>query len=96
MRHLFKDSGAPATAAHVTREANLIARNLACHGATVAAAETADHIRRFWAPQLRAVLLEQAHAHPEAFSPIARDAIAALDPPARPIRRSIEAPYISE
>ena len=74
----FSDSTAPATADQVTRDANLIARNLACHGAGQAAAETAEHIRRFWAPRLRSTLLEQARAHPERFSPITCEAIAAL------------------
>ena len=69
---------ARATAGHVTRECNLIARNFAILGAEPAAAATADHIRRFWAPQLRSSLLEQAAAHPSRFSPIASDAIAVL------------------
>jgi hypothetical protein len=73
----FADSAAPATADQVTRDANLIARNLACLGADAAAA-TADHIRRFWAPPLRSTLFEQARSHADRFSPIARDAIALL------------------
>lgn len=73
------DSSAPATAARVTREANLIARNLACHGEAAAAAETAEHIRRFWAPQLRSTLFEQARAHPERFSEISWEAITMLE-----------------
>lgn len=74
----FDERRAPATAERVTREANLIARNLACHGDETAAAETADHVGRFWAPLLRATLLEQARAHPERFSPVAKRAIAIL------------------
>ena len=66
-----------ATAEHVTREVNMIARNLECIGAEAAAA-TADHIRRFWAPLLRSTLFEQAGSHADRFSPIARDAIALL------------------
>ena len=76
---VFDDSAAPATAARVTREANLIARNLACHGPAIAASETAEHIRRFWAPPLRTTLLEQARSHPDRFSPIAGQAIAMLE-----------------
>ena len=72
------DSEAPATAEHVTRESNLIARNLEALGAEAAAAATADHIRWFWAPLLRLTLLEQADAHRDRFSPIACDAIARL------------------
>lgn len=75
----FSDSKAPETARHVTRECNLIARNLACMGDKPAAAATADHIRRFWAPQLRSTLLEQGGAHPDRFCPIASDAIAVLE-----------------
>jgi hypothetical protein len=72
------DNAATATADHVTREINLIARNLACHGFARAAAETADHIRRFWAPQLRTALFEQARSHPERFTPLAGEAISML------------------
>lgn len=79
MIRTFGDSAAPATAERVTREANLIARNLACHGDGVAAAETAEHVRRFWPPLLRATLLEQARAHPDHFCEIAGRAIAMLE-----------------
>jgi hypothetical protein len=78
MNTSFSDSASPATACHVTREANLIARNLECLGAQVAAKRTAEHIGRFWAPQLRATLFEQARNHPERFGPIAGEAIAML------------------
>jgi hypothetical protein len=76
----FSHSEAPATAERVTREANLIARNLECLGAETAAAATADHIRKFWAPLLRSTVIEQARAHRDRFSVIARDAIARLEP----------------
>lgn len=62
----------------VSQGANLIARNLECLGAKAAAEATADHIRRFWAPQLRLTLLAQAQANSQTFSPIAREAIAML------------------
>ena len=75
----FSESTAPATAARVTREANLIARTFACHGRARAASEAAEHIRLFWAPQLRSTLLEQIRAHPERFVPIAHEAIALLE-----------------
>ena len=67
-----------ATEQRVIREANLIARQFECLGAGPAAVATADHIRRFWAPLLRTVLLEEACDHLEHFSPIARHAIAML------------------
>ena len=66
------------TADHVTREINLIARNLACLGAREATAATADHVRRFWAPLLRAELQSVFDAHPERFVPIAHAAAATL------------------
>ena len=67
------------TADHVTREINLIARNLACLGEEKASAATADHVRRFWAPLLRAELKSVFGTQPDQFSPIARRAIAALE-----------------
>jgi hypothetical protein len=79
MNATFSDSAAPATAEQVTRDANLIARNLECLGATDAATATADHIRKFWAPLLRSTLLVQARAHGDRFSPIVSDAIALLE-----------------
>src|SRR6188768_2649238 len=48
-----------ATAQHVIREANLIARQFECLGPTRAAEATAAHILTFWAPLLRKELLEQ-------------------------------------
>jgi formate dehydrogenase subunit delta len=67
------------TAEHVTREINLIARNLECLGEKEASAASAGHVRRFWAPLLRAELYSVFRDHPERFSPIARDAIRALE-----------------
>ena len=64
-----------AIAQSVIREANLIARQFECLGPARAAEATAAHIRRFWAPLLRKVLLEQAHEHGDRFSPIATQAI---------------------
>jgi predicted nucleic acid-binding Zn ribbon protein len=67
------------TAKHVTREINLIARNLECLGLHAASEATAEHVRRFWAPLLRAELQSAAAVHPDRFSPIAREAILALE-----------------
>ena len=78
MNLVFTDSASPNTAERVTREVNLIARNLECLGATAAALQTAEHIRKFWAPQLRSTLFEQMRSHPERFQPIASDAVAML------------------
>lgn len=78
-----EDSAASFATRRVTRECNLIARNLACLGAKRAAEATATHILDYWEPRLRSALLAEAVAHPERFSPIASDAIARL-PAAQP------------
>jgi hypothetical protein len=67
-----------ATAQRVTREANLIARQFECLGEEAASSATANHVRLFWAPLLRAELKSVARAHPERFSSIARKAVSAL------------------
>lgn len=67
-----------ATAEHVVYKANQIARNLAYMGRREAAAATADHLRKFWAPYLRSVLLDEYSANQNAFSPTARQAVLLL------------------
>jgi len=67
-----------ATAEHVVYQANQIARNLACIDPRNAAAATADHLRKFWAPYLRSVLLVEYSANQNAFSPTVRQAIRLL------------------
>lgn len=57
------------------RMANQIARNLAVRGEAAAAAATADHIRQFWDPRMRAALLAVDRA---TLSPIAAAAVARL------------------
>jgi hypothetical protein len=79
MKDTSTNRAVAATAEHVTREVNLIARNFECLGIAAATAATADHVRRFWAPLLRSELLKQARAHRERFSPIATDAISMLE-----------------
>lgn len=64
-----------ATMANLIRMANQIAANLAVHGTEAAAAETAEHIARYWDPRMRAAI---ADADPTALSPIARAAVARL------------------
>jgi formate dehydrogenase subunit delta len=90
------DSPTRLVAQRVTRESNLIARNLACLGARQAAEATAEHIRRFWAPQLRAALLEQAERHPQRFSPVASAAVGMLRTPPATARRSRSADHRRE
>lgn len=79
MPEALDDSGASATAYHVTYEANQIARNFACLGHSAAATATAEHMRQFWAPYLHSVVRQEARSHDERFSPIAAEAIAMLD-----------------
>jgi formate dehydrogenase subunit delta len=73
-----------ATGEHVVYKANQIARNLAYMGRRKAAAATADHLRKFWAPYLRSVLLDEYSANQNAFSPTARQAILLLRTASRP------------
>ena len=86
------------TGDRVTREINLIARNLACLGDEKASAATADHVRRFWAPLLRAELRSVFGAQPDQFSPIAQQAIAALErsPAVVVARSSVHSPITRE
>ena len=72
------------TAERVIRESNLIARNFECWGERSAVSATADHINRFWAPYLKAVLFKEARANPERFSSIAREAVSTLERPVTP------------
>jgi formate dehydrogenase subunit delta len=73
-----------ATGEHVVYKANQIARDLAYMGERKAAAATADHLRRFWAPYLRSVLLDECSANQNALSPIARQAVLLLRTASRP------------
>lgn len=55
--------------------ANQIARNFAAQGEEVAIAQTAQHIRDFWDPRMKAAIL----AERAGLEPIAAAAVAALD-----------------
>lgn len=55
-------------AARLVQMANQIAANLAAQGAEKAARETAEHIRSFWDPSMRAAFLK---AGPQGLSAIA-------------------------
>ena len=57
--------------ARLTYMANQIARNLAAQGEVAAIAATAQHIRDYWDPRMRAGLLA---SDPGALEPIARQA----------------------
>ncbi|MBU6267013.1 MAG: formate dehydrogenase subunit delta [Sphingomonadales bacterium] len=54
--------------------ANQIAANLAARGEETAIAETAEHIRLYWDPRMKAGI----RAAPEGLSPIARAALQRL------------------
>ena len=58
--------------------ANQIARNLAVHGEEAAIAATADHIRRFWDPRMRAGIVAYV-AGGGTLSPIADAAVRRLE-----------------
>ena len=60
--------------------ANQIARNLAVQGEDHAIAGTADHIRRFWDPRMRAAIIDYAAAG-GALDPAARAAVLRLTRP---------------
>jgi formate dehydrogenase subunit delta len=56
--------------------ANQIARNLATDADPAGA--TAYHIRRFWDPRMRAMILDHLTAGGQGLDPIAHDALAAM------------------
>lgn len=61
--------------AKLIRMANQIAANLASRGEAVAIADTAEHIRKFWDPRMKAAIFAE---DPAQLSPIARAAIEKL------------------
>lgn len=64
--------------ARLTAMANQIARNLAAQGEEAAIAATAQHIRDFWDPRMKAAILAGDRT---ALEPIARAAIKLLKSP---------------
>jgi formate dehydrogenase subunit delta len=61
--------------APLVRMANQIAANLAVRGEAVAATQTAQHIRDFWDPRMKAAILAEG---PAELSPIAKAALLQL------------------
>lgn len=61
---------------HLVSMANDIAANLACH--TDAADRVADHLRRFWAPRMQALLTEHVRGGGQGLEPVAREALEKL------------------
>jgi formate dehydrogenase subunit delta len=67
-------------AAHLIKMANEIAAFFASYpDPEQAAAETAAHLKKFWAPALRAALIAHARQDERGLAPIARRAVALLD-----------------
>ena len=62
--------------AHLTYMANQIARNFAVQGDEVAAAATAQHLKLFWDPRMKAAILSGDRAGLE---PIAKAAVELLE-----------------
>ena len=62
--------------AHLTYRANQIARNFAAQGDEVAAAATAQHLKLFWDPRMKAAILDGDRAELE---PIAKAAVELLE-----------------
>ncbi|MGD8384070.1 MAG: formate dehydrogenase subunit delta [Lysobacterales bacterium] len=62
--------------AHLVSMANDIAANLACHAD--ADARVADHLRRFWAPRMRALLTEHVRSGGKGLEPAVREALKKL------------------
>ena len=58
---------------------NQIAQVFVTQGAATAAAQTADHLTRFWDPRMRAELCAHADAGGEGLDPVVRDAAAILE-----------------
>lgn len=62
------------TREHVVAMANQIAKNFAAQDEASAAEATARHIRDFWDPRMRALILEEARHGGPALSAEAREA----------------------
>ena len=63
------------TADRLVYMANQIARNFAAQGEEAAIAATAEHIRLFWDPRMKAAIIDVDH---DALNPIARGAVNTL------------------
>ena len=63
------------TADRLVYMANQIARNFAAQGEEAAIAATAEHIRLFWDPRMKAAIIDVDH---DALNPIARGAVKTL------------------
>ncbi len=71
-------SGQPSVDEKLVYMANQIVRNLATQGEAKAVEATADHIRKFWDPRMRARILELLDAGGAGLDPGARAAIEKL------------------
>jgi formate dehydrogenase subunit delta len=61
--------------------ANQIGKFFSSQGATVAVAGTAEHIRKFWDPRMRAAILRHLAAGGSGLDPVARQAVETLREP---------------
>ncbi len=66
------------TADKLVRMANQIARNLRTLPGDQPSVATADHLRSFWTPGMRATLVAHLDAGGQGLDPIARDAVVRL------------------
>ena len=66
--------------------ANQIGTFFRSQGETAAVAGTAEHIKKFWDPRMRAAILAHLRAGGAGIDPLVRQAIAGLEapPPAKP------------
>jgi formate dehydrogenase subunit delta len=62
------------SAQKLVRMANEIARNMRTMGGDQAAVATANHLKSFWTPSMRASIVAHLDAGGEGLDPIARDA----------------------
>jgi formate dehydrogenase subunit delta len=58
--------------------ANQISKFFASQGETVAVSGTAEHLKKFWDPRMRAAILHHLAAGGRGLDPIARQAVEAL------------------
>lgn len=71
------------SAQRIARMANQIARAFAAEGRAEAARDTADHIRKFWDPRMRAELEALVIAGGSGLDPLTREAAQLLFSPDR-------------
>jgi formate dehydrogenase subunit delta len=66
------------SAQKLVRMANEIARNMRTMGGEQAAAATANHLKSFWTPGMRAAIVAHLDAGGDGLEPLTRDAVTRL------------------